>query len=329
VTYEAEEKSWGPNYLRFGLALYDDFHGSGLYSLGVGVTVTPLNANGAEWRTDVGIGTPLRLGTELWYPLDDGLRWFVAPQAAYARQQFDFSEDPDIAAEVSTEQWQVGADLGYVFGTWGELRVGVRRGQDRESIEGGQDTDALDVANGVARFAWDTLDAVDFPREGVVGELEGSAAGEFLGGDGDFQLVRLRGSAFTSSGANTFGLGVDAGTSFDDELPITRQFRLGGFTRLSGTDLNSQAGDSLGLVRLMAWRALSPERPLFGVPLYAGMTAEAGAVWSEGDARTWSDVDPAGSIFLGADTPLGPAVIGFGMSDDGRSSLFLVFGRVY
>ncbi len=329
VTYEVDEKGWGPNYLRFGLALYDDFHGSGIFSLGVGVTVTPLNARGAEWRTAVGIGTPLRIGTELWYPLDDGLRWFVSPLASYERHNYDFDEDPEIGAEVSTETWQVGADVGRVFGTWGELRIGVRSGQDRESIEGGPDTDALDVVGGIARFAWDTLDTPDFPRSGAVGELEGFAAGEVLGGNAEFEIVRLKGSAFSSSGANTIGLGVDVGTSFDDALPIAQQFRLGGFTRLSGTDVNSQTGDSLFLARLMAWRALSPERPLLGVPLYAGATAEAGAVWSQGDAHTWSDLDPAGSIFLGADTPLGPAVLGFGMSDDGRSSLFLAFGRIY
>jgi hypothetical protein len=34
-------------------------------------------------------------------------------------------------------------------------------------------------------------------------------------------------------------------------------------------------------------------------------------------------------VFLGADTPLGPAVLGFGLAEAGRSSLFLAFGRVY
>lgn len=329
ITYSTDEKHWGPNYLRLGLALTDDFHGAGRFSLGLGLTVTPFDTRGAEWRTNVAIGTPLSIATELWLPLDRELRWFLAPLGEYERRQLDLDEDPTIGADVSTESWELGMDVGRILGEWGEVRAGLRRGEDRQAIEGQPSTPEVEVASGVAIFAWDTLDTPDFPTSGVFGRFEGQAAGEFLGGDATFESVRLTHTSFVDLSGTTVGLGFDVGTSFDDELPLARQFRLGGFGRVSGLPADSELGDSLALARLLAWHGLSGERKGFGVPIVLGGTLEAGAVWDESEARTLDDVDPAASIFLGADTPLGPAVLGFGITDDGRSTMFLAFGRLF
>ena len=44
---------------------------------------------------------------------------------------------------------------------------------------------------------------------------------------------------------------------------------------------------------------------------------------------TLEGLHPAGSLFVGVDTFLGPAYLGFGLIEGGQTSVFLVFGRVF
>lgn len=332
LVYSVREKSWGPNYLRFGLGLYDDFQGSGNYALGIGWTTVPFANNGTEWRTSLTLGTPLRVESELWIPLDPGLRWFVAPIGNYQKRDYDLDEDADVRGDVLTETWEIGADAGRVLGDWGEARVGIRRGADSNTVNriagGSTDTD-LDIGSFVARLAWDTLDLPDFPRSGIVGSAEAVAAVDALGSDESFETVHLEASGFTTYGATTFGLGVEAGTSFDDALPVSRSFFLGGFTRLSGSPPDSQSGDSVVLVRAIAWHALSQKRTLLGFPIFLGASLELGDTWAQSESVDIEDLAVGGSVFFATDTPLGPAALVLGATDGEGSGLALVFGRLY
>src|SRR5690554_7583090 len=47
----AREKSWGPNYLSFGLNYEDNFEGNTRFNLAAGLRMTELNRLGAEWLT--------------------------------------------------------------------------------------------------------------------------------------------------------------------------------------------------------------------------------------------------------------------------------------
>ncbi|MBL8862453.1 MAG: patatin-like phospholipase family protein [Planctomycetes bacterium] len=332
LVYSVREKSWGPTYLRFGLGLYDDFQGAGRYALGIGWTTVPFSGTGAEWRTEFSIGTPLRIATELWIPLDSGLRWFVAPLGSYEKRNYDLDDDPEIRGEVLTETWEVGADVGRVLADWGELRVGVRRGDDSNTLHrtvgGSTDTD-LEMGSFVGRFAWDTLDLPDFPREGLVGSVRALAAVDALGSDESFESVLLSANGFTSFGDTTIGFGLEAGTSFDDELPVSRSFFLGGFGRLSGSPPESQSGDRVLLARVVAWQALSNERSLLGFPLFLGATLEAGHTWAQSNSVDLDELQLGGSLFVACDTPLGPAALSLGATDGTGAGLALVFGRLY
>ncbi len=81
------EKSWGPNYLRFGLGISSDWSGDGEFDFGFQHTLTPLNEYGGEWRNEVLVGTRTRIFTELYQPLDSKLRWFVAPNVEFFSRQ--------------------------------------------------------------------------------------------------------------------------------------------------------------------------------------------------------------------------------------------------
>ena len=58
IEVDARRKSWGPNFLRFGLELQDDFEGGNSFSAGVRAQVTEVNRYGAEWRRPAGRRKP-------------------------------------------------------------------------------------------------------------------------------------------------------------------------------------------------------------------------------------------------------------------------------
>ena len=56
LVVKAKERSWGPNYLRVGIALESDFKGSSSYNILVDYTRRWINSLGAEWKTQVNLG---------------------------------------------------------------------------------------------------------------------------------------------------------------------------------------------------------------------------------------------------------------------------------
>src|SRR6185312_3923018 len=55
----------GPNYLRFGLSLQDDFQGNSTYDAAVRFVMSNITRNAGEWVTDLQIGSTSLISTEL------------------------------------------------------------------------------------------------------------------------------------------------------------------------------------------------------------------------------------------------------------------------
>ena len=60
--------------------------------------------------------------------------------------------------------------------------------------------------------------------------------------------------------------------------------------------------------------------------VYGGLSLEAGNQYSMGDAVTWDSLIMGGSLFVGAQTPIGPAFVAWGTTDSGDHRLYLVIG---
>jgi NTE family protein len=61
--------------------------------------------------------------------------------------------------------------------------------------------------------------------------------------------------------------------------------------------------------------------------MYAGFSLEAGAVYAANDPVTWPSLRRAASVFVGADTIVGPAYLGYGYSGDGSDVVYLIIGQ--
>jgi NTE family protein len=62
---------------------------------------------------------------------------------------------------------------------------------------------------------------------------------------------------------------------------------------------------------------------------FGGASLEFGNVFPDLNEVELKDMRTAGSMFLGVDTFLGPAYVGFGFAEGGEQTAFLIFGRVF
>ena len=121
----ARERSWGPNYLQFGLELSNNFKGGSAYNFGAAYTRTAINRLNGELRTGAQIGENLGIATEIYQPLDVESRYFINPRLFYANGNYNvFSPDADILAEYRVSRYGIDISGGREFGAWGEARLG-------------------------------------------------------------------------------------------------------------------------------------------------------------------------------------------------------------
>jgi NTE family protein len=59
---------------------------------------------------------------------------------------------------------------------------------------------------------------------------------------------------------------------------------------------------------------------------YVGGSLEYGGVWQDKE-DIFSDAIASGSLFLGADTPIGPLYLGYGHAEGGNNTVFFYLGR--
>ena len=333
IVIEPVEKSWGPNYLRFGIGFEDNFRGKSSYALTGQFTKAALNRLAGEWRVEGRIGTSPRIYTELYQPLDEELKFFLAANIEYyVRNINNYSENGDILSQHRSNSARFGLDAGRQFGNWGELRAGVRRERGRVRQLIGQpyyETQMYNRASVFTSLAYSKLDNYVFPLSGTDARLKWDYNMRALGSDINVQTLSLRWMTAFTWRRFTFVPGVDFRVTLDnDDLPVQDTYPLGGFLNLSGYSSDEIYGRHTGLARLIAYRELS-SRGLGGLnmPFYLGASIEAGNVWTRRSDINFDSLILAGSLFVGMKTFLGPVYLAYGQAERRHSSVYLYLGQ--
>jgi NTE family protein len=329
---EAHEKSWGPSYLRFGIGLFSDLAGESGFNIGSSYTMTRLNRLRGELKLQTQLGESLLFSAEYYQPLVRSERWFLAPWVERTTETADLSLGGPTFAEYRVDQLRGGLDLGLGLGKYGEVRLGATGGAAKGKLRKGPDLVAdRDVGWGgyLLRAVIDQFDDPNFPREGYLLEAEGFAAREDLGADDQYNRVWVSGGVSTSIGNHTILALAELDSAAGSALPFYDRFALGGLFELSGLPFGSLEGQYGGVGALLySYRVLRLPSTL-GDAVHVGFSAEAGNLWETRDAMSLSDLRYSGSVFVGADTLLGPAYLGFGYADSGDSAWYLYIGRVF
>ena len=326
LVVSATEKYWGPNYLQFGLVSSNDFEGDSTVRFGVLYTRTAINSLNGEWRTGVQIGDETGLFTEIYQPLDPHSRYFTSGKVGYESRNvnvFDAAGNNLARYQLATYGLELGA--GREFGTWGEGRLGYRRGSGTAEVTVGTPAPDLDVDLGEVflRLADDKFDDLYFPRTGHIGRVELRVARDGLGASSDYDQVLLSYAQAFSWGNNTV-IGQFAGaTTLDDDAPLAGLFRAGGFLRLSGFAEDELSGQHFGEANLIYMRRLAAAQFFAS---YLGASLELGNVWQDSSDVSLDNTIFAGSVFLGLDTPIGPVYLAYGRTEQEDQAIYLYIG---
>jgi len=330
----AIQKSWGPNYVRFGLSLQDDFEGNNNFNAVARFIVTEINDLGAEWVTDVQVGENPRFFTEFYQPLTYVSRYFVAPQIDVAIRNLQILDDQDRIAEYRLRTFAAGLDVGREFGNWGELRTGIRRGYGTTRLRIGDPSlpeENIDVGAYFVRLAYDKLDNVNFPREGGQVTLQWTAGRRNLGDDNNSDQLELDAVIAHTFGKHTLLGWLSTGSTLDsDDADLPDLYALGGLFQLSGRRPLSVVGPHYAIARTLYYRQIGRSGPGFlNVPAYAGLSFEVGNTFERRSDVGWDNSFRDVSLFLGLDTFFGPLYLAAAYDDAGETAFYLFLGRPF
>jgi NTE family protein len=333
LAFTAQRNSWGPNYLRLGLSLQDDFQGNSIFNAAARVTFTELNPLGGEARLDLRVGASPRAAVEFYQPLSPERTWFVAPHTQAEAHDVPQLQNGDIIGEFRVRNFDYGIDLGRALGNWGELRGGLMDTRGSTYVRYGDFSvpeQSYHLPAGFLRFTYDQLDSVSFPRSGQALALGYRA--EFPGsGAAGSDLATLDWRGAWSRGKNTLMGWVSGGSTVGgSDTNVREYFLLGGFLNLSGLATQSLAGPEFGMVRGIYMRSVGTGgEGILEVPAYVGVSAELGNVWQQRSDMSFGSARRDASLFFGADTYIGPAYLALGYDEGGTMGLYLYLGRTF
>jgi NTE family protein len=333
LAVDAAEKSWGPNYLRFGLGLTSDFSGDAYFNLLASYRKTWLNSLGAEWRTDLQLGRSSGVVSEFYQPLAASGAFFVAPYAGIERRSTYLYQGENRIAAYDTDTAFAGLDLGVQLKQFGAFRVGLQGGTLKTELDVGPpelSPGESRVARGAfrARLLLDQLDSVHFPRSGWRAGASVYNSTSALGADTSYTKWDTDGSGAFSFGSHTINVGWKAGGKLGaDPLPRYDQFQWGGFLQLSGYKTGQLYGENIRYGRVMYYHRILKGTLLEGA--YGGFSLEAGKVGNPLVPGNPDGLLKSASLFVAADSPVGPAYLGYGRTTHGNDAFYFFLGRPF
>jgi NTE family protein len=359
----ARRNSWGPNYVRFGLSLQDDFQGNSSYNAATRFVLSEITQPGGEWVWDLQVGETSLISSEVYLPISDTSGFFFVPHANATAANVDALEGQLRLAEYRVRSVNYGLDFGYEFGNWGELRTGVERQVGHEDVRVGDPTlpsDSFGTRSYFVRFSFDRLDNVNFPRRGQQATIEWrgertstqriTAQGTEPSSEQDYDRLSFNYIAAGSIGRYTAVFSTAAGTTIDappglllagevtgpsgtqvtTPTALRLLFPLGGFLNLSGLKANSIAGPHFAIARTLFYKQIGRGGPGYlDVPTYLGVSFESGNVWDHRGQMSFGSLRHDASVFLGLDTFLGPVYVASGFDDKGQHAFYLFLGRTF
>ncbi|HEV2703774.1 MAG TPA: patatin-like phospholipase family protein [Steroidobacteraceae bacterium] len=334
----AQPNSTGPDFVRFGLGLQDDFQGDATYNVGARLVMGDITKKGGEWVLDLEAGSSPHIYTELYLPLQQTSAFFIDPHT-----EFDDVNTPLVTsnqahlAELRVHTFRTGLDLGKELENIGELRFGAYHEQGGTSVLVG-DVQLPPVtktfnANGYfARFSVDQLDDVRFPHNGELASVEWNSESYEVGNVVPFDRLSVNYLTAGTFGRETAMFWISGGATFNQTNPtdVRTQYPLGGLFNLSGIAADSLAGPQFAIARVLLYRKIGKggDGP-FDFPTYVGLSFEAGNVFEKLGDINWGNSRKDASIFLGIDTFLGPIYLATGYEEHGREAFYLFLGRTF
>jgi NTE family protein len=330
VEVQGVEKSWGPNFVKFGLGLAADSDQT-RFDASLSHRMTWLNRMGAEWRNDLQFGYRDSFTSEFYQPLSFRAGAFVAPRVDLREEPIVYYLDGDRIGDYRVRHGRAHLDAG-AQNKYGEFRLGAFAGrlnaEEDFGVLPGVPSYNITQIGYRASFVYDQIDSPRFGRNGVLVALESFGTLGDWGSEDDYNKTSLHLVGAKTFDRHSLQLAGFYGTSLAGDLPSYDPFLLGGFLRGSGYRMDELVGDEVAVLRgVYSYELTSLPAPI-GRGIYVGGSLEATRATLGIDPTSTKKTRPSASLFLAADTFLGPAyfALGHAFAGDGEGSVYLMLG---
>ncbi|MBX2823476.1 MAG: patatin-like phospholipase family protein [Gammaproteobacteria bacterium] len=317
LVVRAEQKNWGPDLIRFGFSLEDDFAGNNSFNLSAGYLRKAVNRAGGDIRAIGRIGETPGLLLEYYQPLATLSETYMLAQ--FDHQQFSQGvfNDSTQTGQFRTRRNELGFYMGHQIAHHSDLRAGVKLGSGRVKRRVGDDSiaDREEFAEGaiVIGYRYDTLDSIRFPGSGDRFRITLESSATQLGADEAFDAVSLDALTAYTLGTTRLVGSLSIQTATRNSLPIQKLFSRGGLLNTSGFSENLLVGQHAGRLGFALYEPLrSNQIDALNFPVYIGMSMDVGGVFLEREDINSDNAALSAHVFVAADTPLGPAILGVG-----------------
>jgi NTE family protein len=351
---DATERGWGPNFVRLGLEMMTGFDGESNFELQIGHRLPWITDSGLEWRNDIELGSIYGIRSELRQPLFNREGMYLAPFVDLQQKNLNLYSDNSPYAEYRMLTSVAGLDFGIPLGDFsdlGEIRSGlmathyVLRPKIGSLIIQGDDGINITTLPWVkmneyafhTKFTIDQLDTPVFPREGykLSGELQAgvnqdesdSIAYDTHSDLRGFHQLTGGGTWAQSEEDHSINLSLEAGARYQSGSQIPGiGLSLGGFQRLTAYQPDQFIGNYL-LYGNATYLYRAVNFGLAGEAAFIGTSLEIGNAANEKSDFSLGNLKKSLSVFVGANTFMGPVHFGIAIAPAGEFNLFLQLGR--
>lgn len=319
--------------VRFAIGLEDDFQGHSSYSLKVGYTMFGLNSLGGEWKSDFEIGRYQKAYSELFQPFDTMQRYYMRPSMVSESVTDIFPLSDFGNQELYSSRVGGSFVLGAHVTTDYEFELGASIFKDDVKVDSLGIDSQYQARPIFALINIDNLDNVNFPKVGLKSELRWTKEMHNWGSDYGYEQLYFDLEKPFRFYANNVTLYMKYGNTYitDEVARVKGTFTLGGLFNLSGYAPYSFNGDNVALA-VLRYTYEVKDGGFFGTlnaPLYAGFSLESGNTWESDESLSYSSVKYSGTLYVAADTLLGPLYLALGSSVDGEISAYLYLGEKF
>jgi NTE family protein len=321
------EKSWGPDYLRYGINLESNFSLDSTYSLRVGYDKTWLNPLGGELIVAAEIGNAPGVLLDYYQPLEAQQRYFFDSSLAYGGRPFYLYQDNNRVAEYWRTRGLVSAGFGINVGLLGQIRTGWRQIWQEATLETGIPSAIFPAKTSESyggeyvTLDFDQMDRLFFPSRGWSSKLA-----YFNSSQAGYSKVTANVEAAYPIGDFVINSRLSYQGSLNGPLPYYDAGSLGGFLNLSGFTRQELNGDNIRYGNIRVEKIIGQFPLGLRGDLRAGVALETGKVGTPYTQTQLSGWINSAAIYLGGETPLGPFYLGYGRSDTGSSNVYLFLG---
>ena len=318
------EKSWGPDYMRLGVNLNSSLTGGSSFSVRGAYQKTWLNRLGGEMLLSAELGSNTGAGADFYQPLDPAQRYFVDAAASIRRESSALFDNDLRISDYRNTVARVDLSAGVNIGLVGQVRLGWREERQEVKIETGLPllpTDPLRTSGLLATVELDQKNQLYVATSGW------SARGTwFESADHDYNRATMMLDGSYQIKDWVLGLRGSYAGSTHGTLPSQAVAKLGGFLNLSGFANDQLSGDKVSYAHVRAERIFGRMPMGLRGDMRVGLALEAGRVGVPLSEPNRTGVLNSAVIYVGGETPFGPAYLGIGRSSSGPINAYFFIG---